>query len=113
MAVARFLQGVSYQDGGVAVSVLLDDELSKEIRICFKKGQLMEAHQAPYAISVMTIAGSIEFGVDGEMVTLDAGDIINLSASVVHSLEATEDSVVRLTLNKADTIKRVSLVGTR
>ena len=112
MAVAKFLENVSYKDGGVAVSVLLDDELSKEIRICFKKGQVMDAHQAPYAISVMTLQGSIQFGVDGAMVTLAAGDVINLGASVVHSLEATEDSVVRLTLNKADTIKRVSLVGT-
>ena len=112
MAVARFLENVTYKDEGVAVTVLSDDVLTKEIRIAFKKGQVMEAHQAPYAISVMTIVGSIKFGVHGKMETLNAGDVINLEASVVHSLEATEDSVVRLTLNKADTIQRVSLVPT-
>ena len=112
MSVMNFLNNVTYKDGGVAVTVLGDDELSKEIRIAFKNGQVMDAHQAPYAISVMTVQGSIQFGVNGTMETLSAGDVINLGASVVHSLEATEDSVVRLTLNKNDQLSRVASVGT-
>ncbi len=67
----------------------------------------MKDHEAPFAIIVQIIKGSIDFGVYGEMKQLNAGDLISLKPHEVHNLTAVEDSVVRLTLSKTDSVKRV------
>ncbi|MBE7652274.1 cupin domain-containing protein [Tenacibaculum finnmarkense] len=110
MKVASFLEDIKFNENKPAVSLLLDTGFSKEIRIVFKKGQVMEAHQAPFAIIVQVIKGCIDFGVDNEIKQLNAGDIISLKPQVVHDLTAVGESVVRLSLSKTDTVKRVENV---
>ncbi|WBX75891.1 AraC family ligand binding domain-containing protein [Tenacibaculum ovolyticum] len=110
MKVASFLKDIKFSDHKPAVSLLLDTDFSKEIRVVFKKGQVMEDHQAPFAIIVQVVKGSIDFGVNNEVKQLSVGDIISLKPQVVHNLIATEESVVRLTLSKSDTVKRVKNV---
>ena len=67
---------------------MLDTDFSKEIRVVFKKGQIMEDHQAPFAIIVQVIKGSIDFGVIGEVQQMNTGDIISLKPQIVHNLIA-------------------------
>ncbi len=110
MKVASFLKDIKFSDHKPAVSLLLDTDFSKEIRVVFKKGQVMEDHQAPFAIIVQVVKGSIDFGVNNEVKQLKAGDIISLKPQVVHNLIAIEESIVRLTLSKSDTVKRVKNV---
>ena len=110
MKVASFLKDIKFSDHKPAVSLLLDTDFSKEIRVVFKKGQVMEDHQAPFAIIVQVVKGCIDFGVNNEVKQLKAGDIISLKPQVVHNLIAIEESVVRLTLSKSDTVKRVKNV---
>ncbi len=110
MKVASFLEDIKFNEMKPAVSLLLDTDFSKEIRVVFKKGQIMEDHQAPFAIIVQVIKGSIDFGVNNEVQKMNTGDIISLKPQVVHNLTATEESVVRLSLSKSDTLKRVKNV---
>ncbi|MBA6156414.1 AraC family ligand binding domain-containing protein [Tenacibaculum sp. S7007] len=110
MKVASFLEDIKFNEMKPAVSLLLDTDFSKEIRVVFKKGQTMEDHQAPFAIIVQVIKGSIDFGVEGEVKQMNTGDIISLKPQVVHNLTATEESIVRLSLSKSDTLKRVKNV---
>ena len=110
MKVASFLEDVKFNDNKPAVSLLLDTDFSKEIRIVFKKGQIMEDHQAPFAIIVQVLKGCIDFGVNNENNKLNEGDVISLKPQIVHNLTAVEESVVRLTLSKLDTLKRVESV---
>lgn len=110
MKVASFLEDVKFNDNKPAVSLLLDTDFSKEIRIVFKKGQIMEDHQAPFAIIVQVLKGCIDFGVNNENNKLNEGDIISLKPQIIHNLTAVEESVVRLTLSKLDTLKRVESV---
>ena len=110
MKVASFLEDVKFNNNKPAVSLLLDTDFSKEIRIVFKKGQIMEDHQAPFAIIVQVLKGCIDFGVNNVNDKLNEGDIISLKPQIVHSLRAVEESVVRLTLSKLDTLKRVKSV---
>jgi quercetin dioxygenase-like cupin family protein len=56
----------------------------------------------------MVVAGSIDFGVGEERLALKAGDVIALEGNVMHDLNALEDSVVRLSLHKGDSVARVS-----
>ena len=67
----------------------------------------MKEHNTPFAIVVEIFEGCIDFGVNGEVHTLNRGDLISLSGGVPHDLTAVKDSIVRLSLNKGDSAKRV------
>ncbi|MDC1162215.1 AraC family ligand binding domain-containing protein [Tenacibaculum sp.] len=110
MKVASFLKNIQFNKNKPVVSLLLDTDFSKELRVIFEKGQTMEDHKAPFAIIVQVIKGCIGFGVNGEIKQMNAGDIISLKPHVIHNLTAIEESIVRLSLSKSDTINRVKNV---
>lgn len=110
MEVASFLNNIKHNELKPALSLILDTEFSKEIRVVFKKGQMMEDHQAPFSIIIQVIKGCIDFGVNGNVTEMKDGDIISLKPKVVHNLTATQESVVRLSLSKSDSLKRVKNV---
>lgn len=110
MKTASLRSDLNYNEGKVAVTVMMETESSKEIRILFRKGQTMKEHKAGFPITVEVHEGTIEFGVQGDKMVLNAGDLISLEANVPHDLLAQEDSIVRLTLSKFDTIERVKKV---
>jgi len=104
---ASFFTDLEFSDKSVVITPMLDSNFGKEIRIAFKEGQVMKEHKTKFPITVMTLRGSIEFGVGTEMFTLNEGDVIALEGNVMHELKATEESVVRLSLHKGDSIDRV------
>lgn len=110
MKIASLTKDIIHHEERPTIKVLLDSTFGKEIRIAFKKDQIMKEHTAPFPIVVEVFEGAIEFGVNGEVQNLKRGDLIALDASVPHDLKATETSIVRLSLNKSDTIKRVENV---
>jgi len=100
-------ENLEYGEDKVKITPMYDSESSKEIRIVFKKDQIMKDHKTNFPISVQIVEGEIDFGV-GEMVyNLKKGDIVSLEANIVHNLKAGMDSIVRLTLSKFDTVARV------
>ncbi len=107
MKTASLVNGIEYNPEKPKIQLLLDTSFSKEIRIVFKAGQIMKEHSAPGPIVVEMFEGGIEFGVNGELHQLKKGDMLTLEAKVPHDLKATEDSIVRLTLSKADSVERV------
>lgn len=110
MKTSSLLQGLEYNENKPAITVLMETETSKEIRIAMKNGQLMKEHQTPFPITVELFEGSLEFGVEGKVLSLKKGDLISLDGGVPHDLKATSDSVVRLTLSKLDKVERVKEV---
>lgn len=107
MKTASLTSDIQYGDQKPNIQRLMETPFSKEIRIVFKKGQIMKEHSAPAPIVVEMFEGNIEFGVQGEILQLKKGDLITLDAKVPHDLKATADSVVRLTLSKSDSADRV------
>lgn len=111
MKTASLTKNIEYNESRPVIQVLLDTETGKEIRIVFKKDQVMNKHHTPFPIVVEIFEGSIDFGVNGDHHTLIKGDLIALEGKIPHDLTALEDSIVRLSLNKADTAKRVEDVA--
>ncbi len=107
MKTASLTNNIEYHETRPTIQVLLDTENGKEIRIAFKNGQVMKEHKTPFAIVVEIFEGSIDFGVKGEVLSLNRGDLISLEGGVPHDLTAVKDSIVRLSLNKGDSAKRV------
>ena len=104
---ASFFKDLEFSNESVVITPMLSSDFGKEIRIAFKEGQVMKEHKTKFPITVMTLKGSIEFGVGSEMVVLNEGDVIALEGNVLHELKATQQSVVRLSLHKSDTVDRV------
>lgn len=110
MEQASILKEVTFKEKGPVIHVLFDTPFTKEIRIAIQKGQSMKEHQTPYPIVVEIVDGKIDFTVSGEAMNLERGDLIALEGAIPHSLTALADSVVRLTLTKADQASRVKKV---
>ncbi|MDD2827997.1 MAG: cupin domain-containing protein [Sulfuricurvum sp.] len=89
------------------IDMMFESFTSKEIRICMAEGNIMREHTAPGAIMIMVLKGSVLITSLEESVVLNAGDMIGFEAKVPHSLEAHEESILRLSLSKNDTFKRV------
>ncbi|MCG2460271.1 cupin [Flavobacteriaceae bacterium F89] len=111
MEKASLTANLEYDISRPAIQVLLDTETGKEIRIALKGGQVMKRHRTPFPIVVEIFEGSINFGVNGEVLFLDKGALVALEGNVPHDLTAVKDSIVRLSLNKADSAKRVEAVA--
>jgi quercetin dioxygenase-like cupin family protein len=110
MKTASLNEDLIYNENKVAIKVMMETETSKEIRILFRKGQLMKEHKAGFPITVCVHQGTITFGVNDEKHILKSGDLISLDPNVPHDLLANEDSIVRLTLSKSDNLDRVKKV---
>ena len=102
-----FYKELTFSDDSVVITPMIDSSFGKEIRIAFNDGQVMKEHKTKFPITVMTLRGCIEFSVGDDMFLLNEGDIISLEGNVMHELKATQQSIVRLSLHKGDTVERV------
>ncbi len=107
MKTANFTTEATFNDNKPAISLMLETDNTKEIRILMKKGQEMQKHQTAFPIVVHLISGAIDFVVEGSTHALETGAILSLDSNVPHSLLAKEDSMVRLSLAKQDSVRRV------
>ena len=103
-------EALTYNDDKVAITVLIDTENTKEIRIVMRKGQEMKKHQTAFPIVVEIFEGAIDFGVEDDIHHLKKGDLVALGGSIPHDLKATADSIIRLSLSKKDQTQRVKNV---
>ena len=111
MNVSSVYKNLEFKENKPAISVLLESDFTKEIRIAFKPDQVMKEHQTPFPIVVEMVDGRLDFGINGEILHLEKGDILALEGGVPHDLKATSESIVRLTLSKPDRAERVKKVS--
>jgi len=110
MEIGSFKEELIFNDKHVTTTVILESDFSKEIRIAFKKGQVMKKHKTRFPIVVQVLSGAIDFNVNESIQYLKEGGIIALEANIPHDLTAREESVVRLTLSKLDKAERLEKV---
>ena len=111
MKIDSFNIDIEYNDRRPVTKLILDTSFSKEIRILFRKGQIMKEHSAPFPIIVHVLKGEIDFRLQGISNRLKAGSIVTLEDDVLHDLTAREDSIVRLTLSKMDNPERLEKIA--
>lgn len=110
MKEANILSQIEFNDNKPLIKVLFETHFTKEIRITMKKGNLMKEHRTKHPIVLELLEGAIDFGVMNEIKKLTKGDLIALQGGIPHDLKAIKDSIIRLTLTKYDTTKRVENV---
>lgn len=98
-------------DKGLMIKSLLETNSTKEIRIVMPKDEILKEHKAPGEIVVQVLQGKIWFEVQGEKNEYKSGDMLWLEALIPHSLGGLEDSVIRLSLSKRDSVNRVKEVA--
>lgn len=111
MKLASFNENIIFSTERVSAQLILETPFSKEIRIVMSQNQLMKEHQTPFPIVVHILEGAIDFGVKNDVFSLSKGDIITLEGGVPHNLKALENSIIRLTLYKSDSVERVEEVA--
>lgn len=100
--IANFYENIEFSQDKVMIKKILETAISKEIRICLTKDQLMKEHTAPAPIIVMVLEGKIKFSVASNEYELKKGDTINLDAKIPHSLLGIENSIIRLSLAQSN-----------
>ena len=110
MKLASFNDNLVFSGEKIMTQVVLESEFSKEIRIAMSKGQVMKEHQTKFPIVVHVLEGKISFGLSGNVHTMEKGAVITLEGNVPHDLKALENSIIRLTLSKFDSVSRVEKV---
>ncbi|WP_026777436.1 cupin [Polaribacter sp. Hel_I_88] len=111
MKTANLYTDLEFNEKRPLIKVLFETPFTKEIRIAMHRGTEMKKHKTSFPIVVEIVDGTIDFGVDNEVLNLNKGSIISLDSSVPHDLKALEDSVIRLTLTKNDETNRVEKVA--
>ena len=111
MKTASIYQDLEFNENKPAIKAILETDFTKEIRILMRENQEMKEHQTPCPIVVELLEGEIIFGVEGQNYEVKKGDLLTLSGGVPHNLIAKKESVIRLTLSKLDSSKRVEGVA--
>ena len=111
MKTASIYQDLEFNENKPAIKAILETDFTKEIRILMRENQEMKEHQTPFPIVVELLEGEIIFGVEGQNYEVKKGDLLTLSGGVPHNLIARKESVIRLTLSKLDSSKRVEGVA--
>ena len=89
---------VVIQPGSVVSKVIhRDDELNVTV-FGFDTGEGLSEHQASRSAVVQVLSGRLRFTVDGEELDLGPGLWLQMSPNTPHALEATEPTVMLLTL---------------
>ena len=111
MKTASIYQDLEFNENKPAIKAILETDFTKEIRILMRENQEMKEHQTPFPIVVELLEGEIIFGVEGQNYEVKQGDLLTLSGGVPHNLIAKKESIIRLTLSKLDSSKRVEGVA--
>lgn len=110
MKTASLLSDIVYQADKVQVTLIMETERSKELRICLIGGQEMKEHRTPFPVIIEVFEGEIILGLETGPLPLEKGMLVGLEANVVHNLKAIKDSIVRASIAKSDDLKKVQSI---
>lgn len=97
----KLLDLIDYQDDSVVSRTLIDKESGTVTLFAFDEGQGLSEHKAPFDALVLILDGEAEIVIAGMMHQLGEGETIIMPANKPHSLKATKQFKMMLTMIKA------------
>lgn len=85
--------------GKISVSILRSRDLQL-LRLVLKAGEGLSDHHVEGEIFVQCLSGHVMFGVNNVEQPMGPGMLIHLEGGVSHTVRATEDSVLLLTISR-------------
>ena len=79
---------VDYAEGAVVSKTLLDKQTGTLTLFSFDAGQGLSEHTSPYDATVQVLDGEAELTIGGKPVTVKAGELCIMPATVPHALRA-------------------------
>ncbi len=92
-----------FQEGNPYVQVLSDIGAARLVLFAFRAGQQLKEHTTSSQIMVQVLQGTITFTAIGQSVKLHEGMLIQLEATIPHSIFAETDAIILLTLTPSPT----------
>jgi quercetin dioxygenase-like cupin family protein len=98
MADMDILKMISYSTGGVMSKVLMKEGAANVTLFCMAKGTDISDHATPKSGFLYVLEGKGRFVLEGKVIDMRKGIMIQLSPNAKHSLSAEEDTSFLLTL---------------
>ncbi len=92
-----------FRDEGPYVQVLSDIDTARLVLFGFRAGQQLKEHHTSSQLLVQVLRGRVTFTAPGNSVKLQAGMVLQVEASVPHSVTAQTDAVMLLTMTPSPT----------
>ncbi len=84
--------------------MLLKTRYGSTTHFSFAEGEFLHHHFTPFEALLVVLSGKAEVSVSLDQYVLDAGDFIQLPATVPHSVRASEDMQMLLIMLRADSL---------
>ncbi len=91
---------IDYADGGIVSKTLLDEDAGTLTLFALSAGQNISEHSAPHYALAQVIEGRGEYVIDGETVSVNAGESVIMPPNVPHAVKAPEDFKMLLVMIK-------------
>ena len=92
-----------FRDDGPNIQVLSDTGAARLVLFAFQAGQRLKEHSTSSQFLVHVLRGRITFNTPGHSAKLRAGMIVQVEASIPHSVTATTDAVMLLIMTPGPT----------
>lgn len=93
---------LQYQPESVVSRTLIKKEKGTVTLFAFAKGQGLSEHTAPFDAMVHVLEGTAEISIENDKFQIKRGQFIILPANKPHSVTATEDFKMLLTMIRSD-----------
>jgi quercetin dioxygenase-like cupin family protein len=78
--------------------MLLKSEDLRILLMAMETGARMEEHHSDGRISIQVLEGSVRIGIQQQIREISAGNLLAIDRSVKHDVEATQDSILLVTI---------------
>ncbi len=87
-----------FREKSLSTQIVLDSGTARVVLFAFKAGQQLKEHQTTSQILVQVVRGDITFTAQSNSKNMQAGMLLQLEASIPHSIVAQTDAVVLVTM---------------
>jgi quercetin dioxygenase-like cupin family protein len=94
----RLVDLADYQEGSVVSRTIIDKKAGTVTFFAFAEGQGLSEHTAPFDALVYIVEGEAEIVISGRPIHLKGGEMVIMPANHPHSLKATKDFKMILTM---------------